>query len=139
MADQPAPPFPILASPLVGRARERAALRERLDAMLARRGSLVLIGGEAGVGNSALPEELLVEARASRASVLAGHCYDLAETPPYGPWAEALARLTPPPGVLAALMGEVAVASQAALFARVREELAARAARQPLVVLIDDL
>src|ERR671932_1671572 len=77
--------------PLVGRDREEALLRERLAAALAGRGSLVLIGGEAGIGKTALAEALLAEATERGALALVGRCYDLSETPPYGPWAEALA------------------------------------------------
>src|SRR5262245_38577784 len=114
--------------PLVGREREQAALREALAAALAGRGSLVLIGGEAGIGKTALAEEVGREATAQGALSLVGRCYDLTETPPYGPWAEALARapradgLPAPP---AALAGDTdasgAIASQAALFAQVRD------------------
>src|SRR5215218_10338868 len=78
------PPTP----PLVGREREQAALREALDEALAGRGSLVLIGGEAGIGKTALAEWLLAEAAGRGALVLVGRCYDLSETPPYGPWRE---------------------------------------------------
>src|SRR3954451_15549788 len=106
--------------PLVGRKGEQGTLHDALAAALAGRGSLVLIGGEAGIGKTALAEWLLAEATDRGALVLVGHCYDLSETPPYGPWAEALARLTPPPDVLPALTGAATVASQAALFARVR-------------------
>jgi hypothetical protein len=46
MVDQPGHPATIPATPLVGREREQAAL--------AGRGSLVLVGGEAGIGKTAL-------------------------------------------------------------------------------------
>ena len=49
----------------------------------------MLIGGEAGIGKTALAEALLAEARRRGARVLIGRCYDLSETPPYGPWREA--------------------------------------------------
>ena len=78
--------------PLVGRAREQAALEECLAAALAGRGGLVLVGGEAGIGKTALAEVLLAEARVRGALVLTGHAYDLSDTPPYGPWTECLAQ-----------------------------------------------
>ena len=43
---------------LVGRDREQALLRERLASTPAGRGELVLIGGEAGIGKTALAEAL---------------------------------------------------------------------------------
>ncbi len=43
-------------STLVGRARESAILREHLAAELAGEGSLVLIGGEEGIGKTTLAE-----------------------------------------------------------------------------------
>jgi DNA-binding CsgD family transcriptional regulator len=121
---------------LVGRVHEQAMLRERLAHALAGHGSLVLISGEAGIGKTALAEMLVCEAVEQGVLVLAGRCYDLTETPPYGPWAEALARaeaLTPPD-----LTGGGA-GSQAALFAQVYEYLAALAQSQPLLLLLDDL
>ena len=73
------------APPLVGRDRELATLRTHLDAALAGRGSLVLIGGEAGIGKTALAEALLAEAAVQGALVLVGRCYDLSETPALRP------------------------------------------------------
>jgi hypothetical protein len=89
--------------PLFGRDRERAALRERLTDALGGQGGLVLVGGEAGVGKTALAESLAYEAAKRGALVRTGRCYDLAETPPYGPWTEIRDRipvtpdLPPPP------------------------------------------
>src|SRR3712207_2935589 len=77
----------------VGRGREQALLRDRLAAALTGRGGLVLIGGEAGNGKTALAEALAREATARGGLVLIGRCYDLTETPPYGPWAELFERL----------------------------------------------
>src|SRR5438093_8863689 len=115
--------------PLVGRERERALLAAHLAAALDGRGSLVLIGGEAGIGKTALAEALGEEAAAAGALVLVGRCYDLTETPPYGPWVELLARVPasparPPLPAIVAAEGAAQVASQAALFAQVRDFLA---------------
>ncbi len=62
----PAPTAPAL----VGRDHEQAALRDALAAALAGRGSLVLIGGAAGIGKTALAEVLLAEAASQGALVL---------------------------------------------------------------------
>src|SRR4051812_35823441 len=81
------------AAPLVGRAREQAALRQALDEVLAGRGALVLIGGEAGIGKTALAEWALAEATGRGGLVRVGHGYDPGASAPYGPWIEALARM----------------------------------------------
>src|SRR4051794_41764523 len=94
MAEYAAPSLPA-SPPLVGREREQAALREALDAALAGRGSLVLIGGEAGIGKTPLAEGALAGAARQGALGLGGGCYDPAETPPSRPRARAAAR---PPG-----------------------------------------
>src|SRR5262245_55662867 len=91
------PLLAISSTPLVGRDRELTILRHHLDTALAGRGSLVLLSGEAGIGKTALAEALCREARNQGALVLVGRCYDLAETPPYGPWTEARAQFPPSP------------------------------------------
>lgn len=70
------PPFPGSTSPplLVGREREQAILRDRLAAALCR------------------------DATDQGALVLTGRCYDVSETPPYGPWLELFARYRPTEG-----------------------------------------
>src|SRR4051794_31932192 len=78
---------------LVGRDRELATLHDRLAAARTGRGSLVLISGEAGIGKTALANRLAREATDARVAVLAGHCYDRTETPPYGPWLEITERV----------------------------------------------
>ena len=138
MADYPAASLPA-ALPLVGRERQLAVLRDALARALAGRGSLVLIGGEAGIGKTALAEALLAEAAAQGATVLVGRCYDLAETPPYGPWAKALA--STPGGGLASppdLTGG-APTTPLAILAAVRGYLNLHAARQPIVLVLEDL
>jgi predicted ATPase len=98
-----APPAPGAPFALVGRERELGVLRERLTAALTGHGGLVLISGEAGIGKTALAESLCHEAADQGALVLVGRCYDLTETPPYGPWVELFARyrqadgMPPPP------------------------------------------
>ena len=130
---------------LAGREREQALLREHLAAALAGRGGLVLVGGEAGVGKTTLAEALCREATARGALVLVGRCYDLAETPPYGPWLEIIARypaapgLPPLPAAVTDRAALAAVAGQAALFDQVLAWFAAVAAARPLVLLLDDL
>jgi DNA-binding CsgD family transcriptional regulator len=137
---------PASAPPLlVGRERELALLRDHLSASLSGSGSLVLIGGEAGIGKTAVAETLCREAVEQGALVLVGRCYDLSETPPYGPWVEVfdtgrqhegIPRL-PPAFAQRGTVG--AVPSQAALVEQVRDFLTAVVAHQPLLLLLDDL
>ena len=140
------PPLAAAAPPLVGRAREQAALRDAFAAALAGRGSLVLIGGEAGIGKTALAEALLAEAAERGATLLVGRCYDLAETPPYGPWRELFARAprddgltTLPAAVLPPERDGEALGSQVAIVRRSLGYVAALGATRPLVLLLEDL
>src|SRR5437870_12644311 len=113
---------------LVGRDQERAALRARLAATVEGHGSLVLVSGEAGIGKTTLAAILCQEARDAGALVLVGRCYDLAETPPHGPWLELFAAYQPtgdllPPAPLHDPDALAPVTSQAALFRQTRDFL----------------
>ncbi len=132
-------------SALVGRDRELAILRTRLDSALVGHGSLVLIGGEAGIGKTALAETLCREADTQGALVLVGRCYDLTETPPYGPWIELFGQyhaadgqsLLPAAFIQPGVLGQIA--SRAAFFQQVLDFLTALALISPLVLFLDDL
>ena len=63
MVDQSGQSLTPTTPALVGRDRELTALHEVLAAALCRRGALVFIGGEAGIGKSALAEALRGRAR----------------------------------------------------------------------------
>ena len=75
-------------SPLVARDRERRELSRNLDAALSRRGRLVLLGGEPGVGKSRLARDTIAEARGRGFLAFAGHCYDAESATPYNPFVE---------------------------------------------------
>jgi DNA-binding CsgD family transcriptional regulator len=128
---------------LVGRERERGLLEDALAAAISGCGSLVLIGGEAGIGKTALAEAACREATEQGALVLTGHCYDLTDTPPYGAWIDLFTRYTSPAPALPeafAQRGTVGpVASQMALFVQVQDFLRALTDRQPAVILLDDM
>jgi DNA-binding CsgD family transcriptional regulator len=130
--------------PLVGRAREQALLRDHLSAALAGEGSLVLVGGEAGIGKTALVRALGHDATVQGAVVLTGRCDDLTATPPYGPWLDLAATyrpgegLPPPPAGLTGAEAIAALGGPGALFAQVRDFLAALAAVRPVVVVLED-
>src|SRR5262245_57314896 len=77
-------------TPFVGRTAELARLGQRLRDAHAGRGAVVLLEGEAGIGKTRTLEELAETARADRATVLWGRCYEGEAARPYGPFAEAL-------------------------------------------------
>ncbi|HEY7907901.1 MAG TPA: AAA family ATPase [Thermomicrobiales bacterium] len=130
---------------LAGREKELALLRDKLAAAKEGKGGLVLIGGEAGIGKTTLAEAALHEAARTGFVMLEGHCFDLAETPPYGPWIDLFAHYVPSPAAPPlpepfARRGTFGVvSSQMALFIAVEDFLSALAARQSVVLLLDDL
>lgn len=150
---------------MVGRDHELAQVRERLDDARRGSGSLVLLGGEPGVGKTRLVEEVVREAAEQGMLSVVGRCQD-GGSPPYGPFIEildALARALPEDAMRdvlgddadelarivprvrrrdSALAGSVAVdpdQQRRALFAAVTDVLGRLSARQPLVLVLDDL
>src|SRR5215217_7039417 len=105
--DPSAPVSPGAAPVLVGRTQDQAALREELATAIGGLGRLVLVGGEAGIGKTTLARDLIRAADDLGVRVLVGSCYDLTNTPPYGPWLDLFEgcrrdpRLPPPPAALA--------------------------------------
>jgi DNA-binding CsgD family transcriptional regulator len=129
---------------LVGRTREQSALREELAAAIGRHGRLVLIGGEAGIGKTTLVRDLTRATETLGVPVLTGSCFDLTNTPPYGPWLDLFegcerdADLPPPPDWFAG--GQLKrVPDQAALFAAVRQFFVALISIRPACVILEDL
>lgn len=133
---------------LIGRERERRILDDAFAAALNGSGGLTFIGGEAGIGKTALAG---ATCRAtSSALVLVGHCYELTETPPYGLWVDLFSHYQaaddqPMLPAAFAQRGTVAEAtSQAALFQQVKDFFDALATPRsgggrPLVILLEDL
>lgn len=103
------------------------------------------MGGEAGIGKTTLTSWLLWLAEERGVLVRAGGCYDLATTPPYGPWVEITrgwpedAGLPPLPRNLREGVGLQSVHSQAALFELVARFLAETSVTRPLMLLLEDL
>jgi DNA-binding CsgD family transcriptional regulator/tetratricopeptide (TPR) repeat protein len=92
----------------VGRAEEMAILVAALADSQAGRGRLVIVGGEAGIGKTALVEHFAATARAAGARVLVGACIEFdAGGPAYGPFVEGLRGLvrSVPSAELPALLG----------------------------------
>jgi DNA-binding CsgD family transcriptional regulator/tetratricopeptide (TPR) repeat protein len=95
-------------SGFVGRATELAALDSTLGAATGGRGQTVIVGGEAGIGKTALLARFADLARPRGIHVLSGSCIEFdAGGPAYGPFLEALRGLLQslPREQLAAIVG----------------------------------
>jgi tetratricopeptide (TPR) repeat protein len=75
---------------LIGRDAEWDQLLRHLDAAMAGHGSLVLVGGEPGIGKTYLTRAILAEAKRRACFEVAGHCYEMEGAPPYVPFIETL-------------------------------------------------
>lgn len=130
---------------LVGRERERAALRGAYERARAGQGGLVLISGEAGIGKTSLVQALLTEVDEHEAIVLTGASYDLSTTPPYGPCNELARAYRASPGLpmipdfMAGSKTQSGPSSQAELFSRALEFFVEVANHQTLVMVLEDL
>ena len=164
-SETPAPAAPGTRQPFVGRQAEQDKLAARLVDASQGRGALALIGGEPGVGKTRLCEELLADARERGMLVFTGHCYEEG-TAPFTPFVEILEQMVReiPAGVLREALGDAAgdvarlvpeirrVAGdipppaeltpeqqRRVLFNAILDLFRRLGARQPLVLLLDDL
>ncbi|HEX3832106.1 MAG TPA: AAA family ATPase [Solirubrobacteraceae bacterium] len=151
----------VSSSRFVGRREELAALEAAAEQAHGGIGSVVLVGGEAGMGKSRLIGELGARAVSRGMTVLVGECLALGEGElPYAPVVGALRSLVDQRGApeiealfpsgneLAALMPELAggqaepapepAGSQARLFEQLAALLASAARAAPLVVVVED-
>ena len=159
----PATPVePAPSSGLVGRRDEVAVFDRALAEAASGRGSLLLVRGEAGVGKTALMEEMLTRARAADVPAALARCVEIGGAPPFWPWVQisrtlmsilGVDRLTESAGAHAAVLApffpelapdpDRAHTSVALPPHRVAQGIVASMARltvnQPLVMLIDDL
>jgi tetratricopeptide (TPR) repeat protein len=82
-------PFPLAErTAFVGREIERTAIRTAIDRALSDHGSIVMLGGGAGVGKSRLAMEMGEYASRAGFRCLVGHCYERDEPFPYLPFVE---------------------------------------------------
>jgi tetratricopeptide (TPR) repeat protein len=76
--------------PPIGRDAELKLLMRHLEEGMAGRGSVVLVGGEPGIGKTHLTTALAEAARLRGALVRIGHCYEAEGSAPYTPFIEVL-------------------------------------------------
>ena len=117
---------------------------EALGAATAGRGQVVLVGGEAGIGKTTLVRDVLQDASPDQYVCMASQCYDLAATPPYGPWLDLFADAPSGPDapqVPTAFDGGYlgAITDQAKLYAEVREYVIEAAASKTVLIVLEDL
>lgn len=142
--DRPSQAGPSTSS-LVGRDREQALLQRHLTLLQSGRGSFLLISGEAGIGKTTLVEAFAQDAVATEVAVYSGQCFDLSTSPPYGPWIDLLDNLETADSTqaLSSILRDPQqfrhLDSQIALFSQVWRSLTAIAARQPVVLILEDV
>jgi len=148
---------PRAAAPLVGRADELTVLQAALVGACASHSSVIVLGGDAGVGKTRLLSELISVADGLGMQNLVGHCVDLGDAPPpYLPFSEAFARLAldRPDDIAALLRQHPAIerllpgrgshdaddrVDRGVLFEAILGALSDLAAKAPLVFLVEDL
>jgi DNA-binding SARP family transcriptional activator/tetratricopeptide (TPR) repeat protein len=156
----PAPPDLAAAeTPLFGRQAELGRLRQVLGEAIQGHGHVATVMGEAGIGKTQLVSTLAADAVAQGCRVLIGRCHESDSILPFGPWVDAcrsgqvstdeeiLGALHPTRRAeLARLLPESSTAglpraSEGALllFESVAELIEQVAARQPLVIVLEDL
>ncbi len=130
--DPPRPQRPAAhrAAPLVGRARESAALGAAWERAAAGQGGVAVIAGPAGIGKSRLVAELARRPWAGGRRSALGGALELEGAPPLAPWSEAVRELvretSPPP--------EASWAADLARLCPAVEPLWGRAPREPSAV-----
>lgn len=128
----------------VGRDSELATLRAALMRAIGGTGGLILIGGEAGIGKTALAEVFAAWGTDRGALSVVGRCHGVAGVArPLGLWQDLVFGLAEAQGETLAGDAPPSCRSdeidRATAFATIRSRLMAQAARQPLLLVLDDL
>jgi DNA-binding SARP family transcriptional activator/predicted ATPase len=153
------PDLPAADTPLLGRKEELGRLRQLLDEARRGQGFVATVVGEAGIGKTRLVSTLAAEALGLGCRVLVGRCHESDSILPFGPWVDAcrsggvsadeellgalhparraeLTRLFPEAGI-----GDLPPPSDSPLplFESVAELVSRVAAREPLVLVLEDI
>ena len=124
----------MMTPPLLGRARERDALRGWLDDARGGHGRLVLCVGEAGIGKTRLCQELA--GLAADVRLAWGRCADTDGAPAFWPWREVLRSL----GAADPAVGDVeSPQDRFRAVDAVAGAVLTEVARRPLIVVLDDV
>lgn len=126
---------------LVGRDRELRLVLDRVDDCLTGRGSVVVCVGEPGVGKTRFAEEVRRFAEDRGMRVGWGRPDSIGGAPPYWPWQRVLRDVIGDDALLDTRRGDGSQGFEERLrqFDLVASQLAEAAARQPLLLVVDDL
>jgi tetratricopeptide (TPR) repeat protein len=125
---------------LFGRERELARIDRALEGARAGQGTLLLLTGEPGIGKSSLAREAGVRATQAGMRVVAGRCWEGGGAAPYWPWVQIFRGLGDAPFEdLIREEGGDSAQRRFQLFDAATRALTARAAREPLLLFLDDL
>ncbi len=125
---------------MIGRKEELEALIRALDRADGGRGSVALIGGEAGIGKTTLAAELRSAAEARTFSALWGRTPEAAWAGPYAPWIEALGALNRESPSLFQTADDLSPEDrQAQIHDRVLSQMLTAVQRKPALLVLEDL
>jgi DNA-binding SARP family transcriptional activator len=133
-----AEPVPTPPRPLFGRDAEVQRIAAALErAVTTRRGGVLLVTGEPGIGKSRLLETGLGLARRTQGWILAASAYESESIRPFALWTDALRSAEP--ATAATVFGQADHGNRAHLFDSLSDLLAARLENGPVVLCFDDV
>lgn len=124
---------------IVGRSHEIEILTAVLEKASTGSGSLVIIGGDTGIGKTTLVEASRHIAQASGFEILSGHCYDVENATVYGIWQEAFSTAPAAPAFFHPDVTGVQRSGASDLFSDVEHSLQIAATNAPLLVILEDI
>jgi len=134
----PAAPEPSAGRPLFGRDAEVARIAAALERTIAsRRGGVLLVTGEPGIGKSRLLEAGLGLAREAGAWILPASAFESESIRPFALWMDALRSVDP--AAAASIFSNADHGDRARFFDGLSELIAARLGDQPVMLSFDDV